>query len=456
MDQPNSAASMGARDVFVFRRVSGGRFVHVGGVGRGEGWAGIVEIHLDEEPRAMEAVQSAKPVRLEGAAPLSVFGPYYARAAAFVPLSADLLVVFGNPVGPLADLSDDELAAEAEAVARQTETVSPAKRLADELELLHAVQELVNVKPGTLDEAMAHVVRAAAGALSCEVGVLAMLGENRVAVTGADRLSDADADADADGIDVADVLRSLPPALSAPPVCIQDAATLPLPAPFRPADGVRSYYLVGVGSPAMALLLLVHTDANPRGFTLLCREMGLRLAESAEALLRAAKTREELEVEIDRLSLEARTDALTGVANRLAWDEAVDGAVEGGPAGVIVVDVDRLKWVNDNRGHEAGDRLLQATADILRNAVRSHDLVARLGGDEFAVLLPEADDAACREVVERIASMVAAQRCHGSPLLSVAVGYSMCTTPGCLRDALRQADAEMYRYKRMRRTAAAR
>lgn len=452
MDQPNNAGRAGARDVFVFRRVSGGRFVHVGGVGRGEGWAGIVELHLDEEPWAMETMQSAKPVRLETAAPQSVFGPYYARAAAFVPLSADLLVVFGNPVGPLADLSDDDLAAEAEAVARETETVSPAKRLADELELLHAVQELVNVKPGTLDEAMAHVVRAAAGALSCEVGVLAMLDENRVAVTGADRLPDADAD----GIDVADVLRSLPPALSAPPVCIQDAATLPLPAPFRPADGVRSYYLVAVGSPAMALLLLVHTDANPRGFTLLCREMGLRLAESAEAILRTAKTREELQIEIDRLSLEARTDSLTGVANRLAWDEAVDGAVAGGPAGVIVVDVDRLKWVNDNRGHEAGDRLLQATADILRNAVRSHDLVARLGGDEFAVLLPEADDSACREVVERIASMVATRRRHGSPLLSVAVGYSVCTTPDCLRDALRQADAEMYRYKRSRRTAAVR
>lgn len=450
MDEPHSAGRVGAIDVFVFRRVSGGRFVHVGGAGRGEGWAGIVEIHLDDEPWAHDAMQAGKPVRLEAAVPQSVFGPYYARAAAFIPLSTDLLVVFGNPVGPLAILSDDELQADAEAVAHEVETVSPAKRLADELELLHAVRELVNVQPATLDDAMAHSVRAAASALSCEVGVLAMVDEDRVAVTGADRLPGAD------DIDFGALLRSLPPGLSAPPVCVQDAATMPLPAPLRPADGVRSYYLVAVGSPTFALLLLVHTDANPRGFTLLCREMGLRLAESAEAILRTAKTRDELQVQIDRLSQEARTDPLTGAGNRLAWDEAVDAAVDDGQAGVIVVDVDRLKWVNDNRGHAAGDHLLRATADILRAAVRSHDLVARLGGDEFAVLLPGADDTACREVVERISSMVATRRRHGTPLLSVAVGYAVCATADCLRDALEQADAQMYRYKRLRRTAAVR
>lgn len=451
MDQPQSGGGpIGATDVFVFRRVSGGRFVHVGGAGRGEGWAGIVEIHVDVEPWAHQAMHSGKPVRIETATSQSIFGPYYARAAAFVPLSADLLVVFGNPVGPLAILSDGELLAQADAVAHEIETVSPAKRLADELELLHAVRDLVNVQPATLEDAMAHVVRETANALSCEVGVLAMLDEDRVAVVGAERLPGAE------DADFGDLLRSLPSGLSAPPVCVHDAATLPLPAPLRPTDGVRSYYLVSVGSREVALLLLVHTDANPRGFTMLCREMGLRLAESAAALLRTAKTREELQVEIDRLSQTARTDALTGVANRLAWDEAVDAFVDGEPAGVIVVDVDRLKWVNDNRGHEAGDRLLQATAGILRDAVRSQDLVARLGGDEFAVLLPGADDAACREVVERISVMVATRRRHGSPLLSVAVGYSVCTTPDCLRDALRQADAEMYRYKRMRRTAAVR
>ena len=450
MDHPHSAGSIGAIDVFVFRRVSAGRFVHVGGAGRGEGWAGIVEIHLDDEPWAQEAVHGGKPVRLEAAVPQSVFGPYYARAAAFVPLSADLLVVFGNPVRPLAVLSDDELQAAGEAAAHEVETVSPSKRLADELELLHAVRELVDVQPATLDDAMAHVVRSAASALSCEVGVLAMVDDDRVAVSGTDRLLGADE------VDFGELLRSLPSGLSAPPVCVQDAATLPLPAPLRPADGVRSYYLVSVGSPTIALLLLVHTDANPRGFTLLCQEMGLRLAESAEAILRTAKTRDELRVQIDRLSLEARTDPLTGVGNRLAWDEAVDAAVDDGPAGVIVVDVDRLKWVNDNRGHAAGDHLLQATADILRDAVRSHDLVARLGGDEFAMLLPGADDAACREVVERISSMVATRRRHGAALLSVAVGYAVCTTADCLRDALQQADAQMYRYKRLRRTAVVR
>ena len=91
----------------------------------------------------------------------------------------------------------------------------------------------------------------------------------------------------------------------------------------------------------------------------------------------------------------ARLDTLTGLANRLLFDEIVAHSVERGGDGVIsvlFVDLDDFKVVNDSIGHQAGDDLLIAVADRLRSCVRSEDLVARLSGDEFAVLLESAAD----------------------------------------------------------------
>ena len=91
----DAAASIGAVDVFVLRRVTGQRFVHLGGSGRGEGWAGIVEVTIDDELSLAEAFQTGKPVSLAHSARDLVFGPYYARAAAIVPVLPDVVVVFG-------------------------------------------------------------------------------------------------------------------------------------------------------------------------------------------------------------------------------------------------------------------------------------------------------------------------------------------------------------------------
>jgi predicted signal transduction protein with EAL and GGDEF domain len=90
----------------------------------------------------------------------------------------------------------------------------------------------------------------------------------------------------------------------------------------------------------------------------------------------------------------AHHDDLTGLANRRLFrdrlQQALAGISEANPAtGLLVMDLDHLKQINDRFGHDAGDALLKEFAQRLRSVVRSVDTIARLGGDEFAVILPE-------------------------------------------------------------------
>jgi diguanylate cyclase (GGDEF)-like protein len=101
------------------------------------------------------------------------------------------------------------------------------------------------------------------------------------------------------------------------------------------------------------------------------------------------------------------TDALTGIANRRAWDQALGLALESGePVCVAFIDLDNFKRYNDTYGHPAGDALLSAAAGAWAGALRGHDLVARYGGEEFAVLLPECRLASARVVAERLRAVV--------------------------------------------------
>lgn len=96
--------------------------------------------------------------------------------------------------------------------------------------------------------------------------------------------------------------------------------------------------------------------------------------------------------ELQSYMTEARTDALTGLPNRRALDDELNRRMaayrrQGTPMGVLLVDVDRFKGVNDTYGHHIGDQVLKAVAECLRQTVRDCDLLARYGGEEFAVLV---------------------------------------------------------------------
>lgn len=116
-------------------------------------------------------------------------------------------------------------------------------------------------------------------------------------------------------------------------------------------------------------------------------------------------------------------DKLTGLYNRAYVEKTLQEIEQDGisPLSVIVIDMNGLKITNDMFGHEQGDRLLTAMAQVLKNSCRSGDVVARWGGDEFLVLLPGADPQCCQQVCERIQAACAAAKTE--PIrLSAAIG----------------------------------
>ncbi|MGD0492452.1 MAG: GGDEF domain-containing protein [Steroidobacteraceae bacterium] len=158
------------------------------------------------------------------------------------------------------------------------------------------------------------------------------------------------------------------------------------------------------------------------------------------------------------LEEETRRDAMTGVYNRAYLDQALAREFEHStrhkwPLSVAFADLDDFKGINDKYGHQAGDRILQATARILRGNTRETDIIARYGGEEFVVILPATDAETARVVCERI---VAAFRntCHviGAEQAHVTISIG-CATHGPAQtfanvaEFVRAADQALYTAK---------
>ena len=152
----------------------------------------------------------------------------------------------------------------------------------------------------------------------------------------------------------------------------------------------------------------------------------------------------------------AQSDGLTGMASRSFLLERLDEAVEkarekGSRVGVLMVDLDHFKEVNDTLGHHAGDELLRMVAARIRESVRKTDLVARMGGDEFVVLLPDLRDVAEAELIgAKVVANVLAPAEIGGRLMAISASVGVCVYPdgGANGNALLQnVDAAMYRAK---------
>jgi diguanylate cyclase (GGDEF)-like protein len=191
---------------------------------------------------------------------------------------------------------------------------------------------------------------------------------------------------------------------------------------------------------------------------------GHRFREGETALLRTMANQAAAALENARLVRKLRdaaeTDLVTGVySHRHLQDrvrqETARAARAHSPLSLLMVDLDDFKRVNDEHGHQAGDRVLRSIAGALRAAVRTSDVVARYGGDEFVVLMPDTDDAEARQVARR-ASAAVAELAHpmadGSVVrVTCSVGLALHPRDGHTGRALLQAaDAAMYTDKRSR------
>jgi diguanylate cyclase (GGDEF)-like protein len=211
---------------------------------------------------------------------------------------------------------------------------------------------------------------------------------------------------------------------------------------------------VGVQRPAEVSL---PADATPRELQLACR-----LVAEVVHLRRIVRDHSGRH---ERLLQESRTDPLTGLPNRRAWDEALDAlcypprtdtaaAAAPQPACLAILDLDHFKRVNDSHGHLLGDRVLRAAGRRVQANLRQGDMVARLGGDEFALLLDVSDPASAVAIVDRVRRAIAAGLAEdGLPAVTASAGLALafgappCPALPCPDALLAAADAALRQAK---------
>ena len=152
---------------------------------------------------------------------------------------------------------------------------------------------------------------------------------------------------------------------------------------------------------------------------------------------------------------QASTDALTGLPNRRYFEEFVSLLAQrrraGDAVGILMVDIDKFKLLNDTHGHATGDEVLRSVAGAIVSAVREDDVPARFGGEEFVVLLRNPDPGVAVEVGERIRAAVRGLdlKRFGVGLVSVSVGVAVANGPDeAVEDLIDTADQALYRAKR--------
>lgn len=181
------------------------------------------------------------------------------------------------------------------------------------------------------------------------------------------------------------------------------------------------------------------------------RELETQLQESKSEV-------SDLRSNLDAVRLEARTDALTGLANRKAFDdgllEAVQDSVEqNAPLCLVMSDIDHFKAFNDSWGHQTGDQVLKLVAGSIRSCIKGRDTSARYGGEEFAIILPhtELDDATmiANQVRETIHSRELVKKSTGENLGRVTMSFGIASfRPGePISELIERADECLYAAK---------
>ena len=186
------------------------------------------------------------------------------------------------------------------------------------------------------------------------------------------------------------------------------------------------------------------------GFDLETRKLAEWVAAQAGIALENARLHEEVR-------RQATTDELTSLVNRRRFIEALATELDRtrmfhSPLSVVLADLDDFKRINDDYGHQGGDRALQSFGQLLREQVRDFDVAARLGGEEFAVLLPQTTAAAAAAAASRMRATLAESRIAVSDnvevRLTASFGIAESTPDQSTDELLRRADDALYAAKR--------
>lgn len=218
------------------------------------------------------------------------------------------------------------------------------------------------------------------------------------------------------------------------------------------SDRLKSFVSSNIGTVRSALAApLVTSDSRAFGVITLGSTAAEHSWTKADLLL-AGGLADQAAVAIHRGELtdeqkrQAITDHLTGLPNRREFERTLATRPARQRYSILLADVDNLKMINDEYGHEAGDWVLRVVGDVLRHGMRSQDTVARIGGDEFAAFLPGTDMATAASIAERVVdAMQGTASPFGNARLSIGVADGAAgTTPKHVWD---RADAALYTAK---------
>ncbi len=202
------------------------------------------------------------------------------------------------------------------------------------------------------------------------------------------------------------------------------------------------------GEPQLFELELCRCDGTVIDVEMSLNFIKLQNRKMVQAVVRDITDRKQMEEWLRYLNMH---DKPTGLYNRNYFEEEMQRMQSGryDPVGVVVCDVDGLKLVNDNLGHNAGDALLATVARILETCFRDSDVVARIGGDEFAVLLPNCPPDIVETACVRIRETVTSYRNAQPPMpISLSVGWAVKKELAqTMLDVFKEADNHMYQEK---------
>jgi len=199
--------------------------------------------------------------------------------------------------------------------------------------------------------------------------------------------------------------------------------------------------------PRLGDLLEVPKPARRSSPAVLLRDAAHTLASINGEYQRA---NEELRRKNEELDRAASSDALTGVANRRAFEAALRGALQRGPLSLVLFDLDHFKKVNDTFGHDIGDDVLVGVCHRVEAVLDDGELLARVGGEEFAVLVPGDDEAHARQRAEVMRKVLAGRpiRCRRGAPVPVTGSFGGVTAARDPSLLFRAADKALYDSKR--------